>query len=439
MFVVASGRNAPAPAVVVAASPAAVDVEGEQRDLSCEELCELAEGLGADSCITECRTHTDVAPGKEESLGDFVEDKSYNEPSGKGGEAMEDVYEENYGNDTIADCVPDPEIADSDATFEDVDDNADGVVTADEAVAFGERMCVSDEMTTQIFHMADANQDGELTPEEYDAVGEESAAEEAMDKAADSVSEGDQEYSEVKPPQFEEFDKDGDGVLNEDEVAEAVMFELSRRFPGKSEEELHEIAGEMYANGELKFLGDLDTDGDGVVSKEEWEAPEGGKPEDLGSEIAESASADENAEDPDDLPTAEQSEPPQAPAPAAVAFHARAAPSTGGPWRSLFLRALHAQHGRGAAAHRGAAHGLRLRPAAHLVGFRRQPHASERTSRGEGRRFWQGFHTRPARGAKTHRGSVHELRMQQALRSQARHNLLARAGRRLRRYHSRQA
>merc|ERR1719443_1283611 len=372
---VAAGLAAEPPAAAPAASPAASPSSRQVRDLACEDMCQHAEGLGADTCVTECRTHTDLASDTDDSLGDFVEDRSYNEPSGKGGEAMERAYENNYGKDTIADCVPDSELADRTATFEDVDTNADGIVTADEALAFGEKMCVSDEMTMQIFHMADANQDKKLTPEEYNGVGEESAAEEAMDKAADSVSEGDQEYSEVKPPQFEEFDKDGDGVLNEDEVAEAVMFELSRRFPGKSEEQLEELAAELYAKGELKFLEDLDTDGDGVVSKEEWEAPEEGTPEDLGSEIAESAAADENAEDPDDLQPAEQSEPPAAAPAAAVAFHGRpvaghhrrsgTASSTKGPWNVMFLRALHAQYGRGAAAHRGGAHSLRLRPNAH--------------------------------------------------------------------------
>merc|ERR1719379_2910742 len=103
---------------------------------------------------------------------------------------MERAYEDHYGEDTIADCVPDSEFVDKDVTFEDVDSNADGIVTADEALAFGEKMCVSDEMTMQIFQMSDANQDKVLTPEEYNGVGEESAGEEAIDKAADSVSEG---------------------------------------------------------------------------------------------------------------------------------------------------------------------------------------------------------------------------------------------------------
>merc|ERR1719162_961520 len=84
-----------------------------------------------------------------------------------------------------------------------------------------------------------------------------------------------------------------------------------------------EIAADLYSEGKLKFSVEIDSDGDGMVSKEEWEAPEEGTPEDLGTEMAEAAAADENAEDPDDLPTAEQSEPPAAPAPAAVAFHAR--------------------------------------------------------------------------------------------------------------------
>jgi len=359
LLVVAAGQAAPSPAAAPTGSPAA-------GELSCEEMCSHSTGLGADTCVTECQTHTDVAEDEDESLGDCVEDRSYNEPSGKGGEAMEEAYEQTYGSGTIPSCRPQFE---GKVTFEDVDGNGDGIVTADEALAFGEKMCVSDEMTMQMFQMADANQDKQLTPEEYSSVGEESAAEEAMDKATDSVSEGDQEYNEVKAPQFEEFDKDGDGLLNDDEVSKAIMFELSRRFPGKSDEELMEIATDLYSEGKLKFLVEIDSDGDGMVSKEEWEAPEEGTPENLGTEIAEAAAADENAEDPDDLPTAEQSEPPAAPAPAAVAFHARPVVFQRGDnlrlWRALLARHLHR-----AVAHRRGAHGLRLQRAARPVAQR---------------------------------------------------------------------
>merc|ERR1719231_569781 len=79
------------------------------------------------------------------------------------------------------------------------------------------------------------------------------------------------------------------GLANE--VEQAVIFELSRRFPGKSEEELEELAAKLHEEGKLKYLDELDTDGDGVVSKEEWEAPEEGSAEDLGTEIAEAAAA----------------------------------------------------------------------------------------------------------------------------------------------------
>jgi len=398
----------------------------------------MAEGLGADTCITECRTHEDVAASQEDALDDFVEDKSENEPSGKGGEAMEEVYEEHYGNGTIADCVPEYDPEGGQVAFEDVDSNADGLVSADEAIAFGEKMCVSDEMTMQIFDMADADQDKELTPEEWDSVGEESAAEEAIDKAVDSVSEGDQEYSEVKPPYFDDIDADGDGVLSKEEAEEALMLELSRRFPGKSQEELEEMAAEL----EDEMWKKLDTDGDGVLSKEEWEAPEQGTPENLGSEIGEAAAADENAEDPDDLPTAEQSEVPSSPAPAVVAFHVRpmagrhrrggkakfhrATPKTGGPLRSFFLRKIRSQRGRGAAIRRGGTNNQRLRPAAHLVAFRRQHRASKRGSRGERPSFWQAVHALRVHGAKADRGGARGLRLRQVLRSMARRNLLAR-------------
>lgn len=322
LLAIVAGRDAPSPAA--AASPAdddGADAPPPQSDLTCEELCKKARGLGKSDCLTECQTFEQTAPNKDEALGDFVHDVSHNEASGQGGEAMEETYEDATGQD-VPDCTPSVE---GKPTFEDIDADGNGLITAEEAISYGHKMCVSDEMVMQMFAKADADRDKEVTPAEFNSVGEEHAAEQVVDAAADPVTEGDQEYNEVHTPHFEEFDKDGDEVLSGDEIREVLVFELHRRYPGKSKEEIDDIAEKSIKNL-AEALPDVDTNGDGEISKDEWYA-EPAESTDMGDELGEVADDDKNAKDPDDLPVAEESEseaPAAAPAASpALFFHAR--------------------------------------------------------------------------------------------------------------------
>merc|ERR550537_1385757 len=84
-------------------------------------------------------------------------------------------------------------------------------------------------MQTQVFQEADLNQDHVIDKEEFGKAGEVSKNEEAMDKALEKVSEGDDEYNSVQNPPIEEFDKNKDGALDESEAKDVFEHELERR------------------------------------------------------------------------------------------------------------------------------------------------------------------------------------------------------------------
>lgn len=276
----------------------------------CARICREARGLGADACMAECRSHTDAAQDPDQGLRDFVADRSYNQPSGRGGEAMQEAYHRMHPRgERVPDCVPKFK---GEPTFDDVDVDGDGVITVAEATTFAEQMCVSDKMAMQMFTVADADQDKALSREEFAKVGEETTAEHVVDKVADEQTEGDQQYNEVKTPPFEEFDEDGDGFLNGDELRGVVSFEFHRRLPGASDEEINKMVDDS-AEDLAKLMTDFDKDSDGQISKSEWYSEKWGEQAGMGEELQEAAKQDENAEAPDDLERVEH--PTQVPLP----------------------------------------------------------------------------------------------------------------------------
>merc|ERR1719379_3386411 len=107
----------------------------------------------------------------EEALDDWMEDEVTNE---QGGAAMEDHAEEEYGMQ-IADCHPSvdvtvpPTFYDIDTEpegglFKDITGNGDGLITMEEALAWGRKACIPDEMMRQLFSETDTNQDGMVNP-----------------------------------------------------------------------------------------------------------------------------------------------------------------------------------------------------------------------------------------------------------------------------------
>jgi len=251
-------------------------------------------------CLTQCSIRMDVAPPheREEALRRFVEDLSYNE---KGGEQMREAYHELFG-EKVKKCVPIVSL-DSSPSFTDIDSNGDGHITSDEAIAYGNKMCVPDEMTRQIFTAADVSpQDGKMTQIEFNAAGEDTLVEKAIDKGADQPSEGDNEYHEVVLPDFESWDRDKDGFLTEPEAFNAFMWELKRRNVAhhntvtsgsgirfKQEQMWHGLFDTLFP--------EMDVNGDRKISRREFYGPAIGA--DFGDELLESALADEDAPDPD--------------------------------------------------------------------------------------------------------------------------------------------
>lgn len=298
----------------------------------CFDLCKHAKGLGASSCMTECRTYTDTNPHPDKGLEEFVADETYNEA---GGEDMEQAYEAKH-DDKVRSCKP--RFAGKPA-FQDLDLDHDGILTASEVIDFGEKMCVSDEMAMQLFSMADRNRDKVIDPKEWKRVGEDTNGEKAIDDAVDrkidaSKDISDDEYNEASMPAFEEFDKDGNGELDDDEVENLLMFEFHRRFPDATKEELTSMAGEMVEDL-AEVVNAMDHDGDGVISKAEFERP--ADSEDFGSELKEATEDNKNGKEPDDLHRVEH--PTAAPLPEDY-FPAGPAPGPASPAGALLFARL---------------------------------------------------------------------------------------------------
>eukprot|EP00747_Dinoflagellata_sp_TGD_P138608 gnl/TRDRNA2_/TRDRNA2_175795_c0_seq1.p1 gnl/TRDRNA2_/TRDRNA2_175795_c0~~gnl/TRDRNA2_/TRDRNA2_175795_c0_seq1.p1 ORF type:complete len:368 (-),score=126.89 gnl/TRDRNA2_/TRDRNA2_175795_c0_seq1:78-1181(-) len=261
----------------------------------CRELCKKDTGMDADfnDCMTECNVYTDTAPSWEDAGGEFTEDESYNE---KGGEEMEDKFEEMFPEKKVADCYPQVDV-NKEPSFEDVDLNHDGKVTKQEAIEWGAKACIPDEMVRQLFHDTDGNRDQYIDKAEWGVGGEDTALEKKIDERADPKTEGDDEYHEVYMPKFDVFDLNDDGVLEESEVFDAFMFEMRQRMPEMGPDDKQKLVNEFRGKFSEDFKA-LDKNSDGVLDEEEYYAKTEG---DLGTELKEQANQDEDLEDPDDM------------------------------------------------------------------------------------------------------------------------------------------
>lgn len=268
----------------------------------CHELCKYDEGVGGNmqQCLTECSTYMDLAPPhrRQDAAQKFVEDQALNE---KGGLGMKKAYQKLYGQ-KIEGCEPSVDISTS-PDFDDIDGDKDGSISREEAVAYGNRMCVPDEMTTQIFVAADRDRDELVSSAEFDSTGEDNLAEEAIDKMADPATQGDDEYAEASVPSFDAWDHDKDGYLQKGELFDAFMHEMKRRDVadfGTVTAGTGKQAGQEEARRAIfdEIFPSIDHNDDGKVSRVEFNMD--ATDSDFGGELHESAHADEDAEDPDD-------------------------------------------------------------------------------------------------------------------------------------------
>lgn len=339
---------------------------GVAADL-CQEMCQNAENIG--ECLTECRVHTDSHPDMQGGVKNMVEDQTVNE---QGGEAMERQFEATTG-EKVASCVPEFE---GEPTFDQVDEDSSGAISADEAIDMAHKMCVPDEMAMQIFVDADADANKELSQEEYEHSGEDTAIEAEVDAVADQKG-GDDQHHEVQVPTFEDWDVDGNGVLDEDEMMEVLAFALSARgfdvkaeaSMSQSEEELEQL--QSFVAEELETLMiELDTNQDGVIDKSEFSEEAEGT---LGDELGEAQDADLSsaASDPTDPATVSSVSSTDAPA-----FFLRVQRHDAK--ARLHRQHRHAHDGRGT---RPAGLRIRRRAAAHAASRHRQPAKKSRMAR----------------------------------------------------------
>lgn len=272
----------------------------------CEELCKVDAGMDADTrdCLTECASSTDLMTHNlDQGLEDFARDESFNE---KGGKKMQEAHNEKAPEE-VPECAPQVDLTKA-PQFSDLDTNGDKVIDYEESAAWSEKACIPDEMTEQVFSEADLNQDKVIDMNEFKEAGEDSKNEEAMDKALEKVSEGDDEYNSVQNPPLEEFDNNKDGALDESEAKEVFEHELERRTEHEEvpPETMKELEPEVQ-----EAIDKVDTNDDGEISGDEYVAKDDGS--DLGQELSEAAAADEDKPEMDDLSRVDAG----APAPAA--------------------------------------------------------------------------------------------------------------------------
>lgn len=279
----------------------------------CEELCAKDSGIDADGgdCKTECAVSTDLMTHHlDQGYEDFTRDEAYNE---KGGQKMKEAHNEKAPEE-VPSCIPEEGYdASTIPEFDTLDINRDGVIDGDEAFTFGEKACIPDEMVGQLFSEADLNQDKVIEKNEWKAGGEDTKNEQAMDEALEKVSQGDDESNTVQNPPMTEFDKNNDGSLDEDESKDVFEHELGRRtehepIPEDTMKELEPKIDEAVEK--------VDTNDDGAISGDEYAAK--GDANDLGDELQEAASADEDKPELDDLSRADGA---AAPAPAGLLSH----------------------------------------------------------------------------------------------------------------------
>jgi len=268
----------------------------------CEEMCKVDAGMDGDArdCLTECAVSTDLQTHHmDDGKYYFANDEAYNE---KGGEKIKALHNEKAPEE-VPSCTPTIDLSKT-PQFDDLDANGDGVISVEESEDWAKTACIPDEMQTQVFQQADLNADHVIDKKEFETAGEWSKNEQAMDKALEKVSEGDDEYNPVQNPPLEEFDENKDGALDKDEAKEMYEHELERRTESAPvpEEKMKEMEPDIQ-----NAIDEVDTNDDGEIDGDEYVAK--GDDADLGTELKEATEAKEDEPELDDMARADKGAP----------------------------------------------------------------------------------------------------------------------------------
>jgi len=154
----------------------------------------------------------------------------------------------------------------ADAIVKHMDKSGKGYISQDDVVAAAQAR----------FARMDTNGDGKLTPDELTAPGRRARARFASADAATSNPEWQQKRAELKQKYFDRIDTNHDGVITQDEYIAAATAHFNKvDTNGTGEITAQQIAAsprmvnreQRFATREVKHM---DTNGDGVVSQDEY-------------------------------------------------------------------------------------------------------------------------------------------------------------------------
>lgn len=189
------------------------------------------------------------------------------------------------------------------ALMKDIDFDNSGSLSMEEVQLFGQLACAPGDMMAQQFAMVDVNpKDGKISQAEWDRAGEDTKTERLIDQFIDDTinaaveeldghlkeeADGmirDMAAQEVDAKDFGHLDADGDGYVEEFELFSAVMGEVRVRKPDASHALLHYFSNKFWKSIDEIFP-KIDTNGDFLISQEEYEAAS--KRNDMGDELEE--------------------------------------------------------------------------------------------------------------------------------------------------------
>lgn len=262
--------------VAIAASSGASEPTAAQSPASgCREICKHDRDLDGHigRCLTACTAWT--VPDKiHHAMVPFVQDQALNE---KGDTKMVHASEKALRT-AIENCRPFANIRKK-PLFKSMDKNGDQAITRKEAISYGIKMCIPDKVMAHIFSHADTDHNGKLVRREFFGTREHAGINSDVGSLLDPLTQSNKEKLAAFRPTFEDWDLNKNGVLEEAEAFNAFMYELSKQDSTGPDPEASEGIDQPPDNEVSREWEDdfarawphIDRDGDGVVSREEFE------------------------------------------------------------------------------------------------------------------------------------------------------------------------